>query len=68
MGIFLHKKLFHIYKEIAEIFKIQPFIAYPQAWDNLWNRFFSCNDEISLLEKQGYKIIDQYDADSLYEW
>jgi len=68
MGVLLHRKLFHIYKELAELFNIQPFIAKPKKWDSLGNRFYWCDKYIYDLENKWFKCVDHYDADSLYNW
>lgn len=68
MGVLLHKKLFHIYAQLAIDNKVQPFICYPRKTDWLWHRFFHCEEEIKLLICTWFKVLDAYEPNSLYQW
>jgi chitin disaccharide deacetylase len=68
MGVLLHKKLFHIYIDIANIFWLQPFIVKPKITDTLWNWFYDCDRFIDDALNSWFKIIDNFDSDSLYKW
>lgn len=68
MWVLLHKRFFHIYKEVALISKIQPFLCYPLLDHSLGNWFFDCNYHIDELRSRWFNIYDHYDYDSLYWW
>ena len=68
MWVLLHKKLFWVYKELAELFSIPPFMCYPKEWDTLWNWFYWCEDHINDLVQKWYKCFDNFDVASPNEW
>jgi len=67
MWVLLHSRLFPIYKELVEIFKIQPFIANPGKWDVIGTWFYWCEDHIDKLTKLWFKVFDHFDPNSLCE-
>lgn len=68
MWVLLHEKLFFIYKELANIFKIQPFLVKSKPWEGLWNRFYRCDKHIDDLVNKWFNVFDNFDANSLYQW
>lgn len=65
MGTLLHKKLFHIYKEIAQIFNIQPLISYPKPHYKEGNWFYGCKNDVKELQKMWFYIFDEISTDSI---
>lgn len=68
MWVLLHEKLFPLYKELADICKIQPFIAKSKPGDGKGNRFYGCDNHINDLIESWFKVFDDCNADSLYQW
>lgn len=68
MWVLLHEKLFFIYKELADIFKTQPFLVKSKPWEGLWNWFYRCDKHIDGLINTWFNVLDNFDANSLYQW
>ena len=68
MWVLFHKKLFPLYKDLANIFKIQPFLTRPKPLDTLWHWFYECDQYIDDLVSEWFNVFDGFDADSLYQW
>ena len=68
MWVLLHEKMFPLYKELADVFRIQPFLAKSKPWDRRWNRFYGCDKYIDNLVDNWFKVFDDFDANSLYQW
>lgn len=68
MWVLLHENMFPLYKELADIFKIQPFITKSKPWDGKWNRFYGCDSYIDDLIDSWFKSFDHFEANSLYHW
>lgn len=65
MWVLLHKRLFPIYKEIAEVFKMQPFMIYPKKYYKDWYRFYNCEESIKNLSDNWFNVFDNIDPNSI---
>lgn len=65
MWVLLHKKLFHIYKEISKELKIQPFIIHPKEYYKEWHWFFKCEKDIKQLSESWFKVFDHIESNSI---
>lgn len=65
MWVLLHKKFFRVYKDLAKLFNLQPFISNPTERID-WKWFYDCESYIKdLSDNLWFKVFDNFDNNSL---